>query len=138
MLRIIVLAIAMLAASASADELPLFNAKGEAVAYLNTVKRDTIYLWSGDPVAYVSGGSVYGFNGVHLGWFEDGLLWNHDGQAIGFTHAEPGSPLIAVGRGDRKPIPAKLMQDVAPIKPPFQAVPSSAMLETWLARGKAN
>jgi hypothetical protein len=40
---------------------------------------------------------VYGFNGKHLGWFNDATILDHDGNAVGYvkgeismlTHLEP-------------------------------------------------
>jgi hypothetical protein len=74
------------ATTCQAAEVSLFDASGEAVAYIDTDDELTIYLWSGKPVAYledVSGGSVgvWGFNGKHLGWLERGAIWAEDGNA---------------------------------------------------------
>ena len=45
-------------------------------------------MWSGEPTAYLStenssgaGFNVYGFNGHHLGWFVNGIIRDHDGDA---------------------------------------------------------
>ena len=72
-----------------AQEISLFNSDGDAVAYIDADDKDnTIYLWNGTPVAYLSPESnyynIYGFNGNHLGWFEDGVVRNEDGDAVGF------------------------------------------------------
>ena len=71
------------------QEISLFNSNGDAIAYIDTDDEDnTIYLWNGTPVAYLSPESdyynIYGFNGNHLGWFEEGIVRNHDGDAVGF------------------------------------------------------
>ncbi len=50
-----------------AREITLFDSKGEAIAYIDTSDELTIYLWDGDPVAYLYDDHVYGFNGKHLG-----------------------------------------------------------------------
>lgn len=67
------------------DEISLFNSKGSATAYI--AENLTIFLWSGKPVAYLeidSGDmSLYGFNGKHLGWFVDGVVYDHNGDAVG-------------------------------------------------------
>ena len=31
---------------------------------------ETMYLWSGEPVAYRDEDSLFGFNGSHLGWLQ--------------------------------------------------------------------
>ena len=43
-----------------------FDSKGTAVAYFDD--DETLYLWSGKPVAYMDEDSLFGFNGKHLGW----------------------------------------------------------------------
>jgi hypothetical protein len=48
----------------------------------------TIHMWDGEPVAYlvVQNGihHVYGFDGSHLGWFEDGVVRGRTGDIVGF------------------------------------------------------
>jgi 4-fold beta flower protein len=68
----------------ASDDVGLFDGNGKATAYI--AAELTIYLWSGEPVAYLhpdsSGGyHVYGFNGKHLGWFLRGVIWDHQGNA---------------------------------------------------------
>ena len=64
----------------------LFDKKGFAVAYLAADYHNTIYLWDGSPVAYLYEDiHIYGFNGRHLGWFMDDILYNNNGERIGFT-----------------------------------------------------
>jgi hypothetical protein len=64
----------------------LFDKNGEAVAYMTTDFDETIYLWEGHPVAYrYENHHIYGFNGRHIGWFIDQILYDNDGKRIGFT-----------------------------------------------------
>ena len=85
----ILLAAAVSAGAASAEEITLYDSAGEAAAYIDTAERNTIYLWSGEPAAYLrKDGSVpdiYGFNGRHLGWLEKGIVRDHEGLMAGFT-----------------------------------------------------
>jgi hypothetical protein len=74
--------------TSKAEEITLFNSEGEAIAYIDADDDDlTIYLWNGTPVAYLdpSGDAynIYGFNGKHLGWFEDGIVRDHEGYGVG-------------------------------------------------------
>ena len=68
-----------------AEEVSLFDHEGSATAYI--AEDLTIYLWSGEPVAYLYPQSnsvhIYGFNGHHLGWMADGIIIDHDGNAVG-------------------------------------------------------
>lgn len=66
-------------------EKALFNSNGEPVAYVSDDLSKVIYLWDGHPVAYLYEYHVYGFNGLHLGWFIDGIMYDPNGDRIGFT-----------------------------------------------------
>lgn len=68
---------------AMAEEITLFNSKGDAIAYIDTDEEMTVYLWKGKPVAYLEKGSLWGFNGDHLGWFDKGVIHDHDGYTVG-------------------------------------------------------
>lgn len=52
------------------EEITLFETSGQPTAYIATEDM-TIFLWTGEPVAYFIKNSIYGFNGKHLGWFEN-------------------------------------------------------------------
>ncbi|MBW1802732.1 MAG: hypothetical protein JRJ85_18600, partial [Deltaproteobacteria bacterium] len=59
----------------------LFDKMGNAVAYLADDYHNTIYLWDGSPVAYLyEEVHIHGFNGRHLGWFMDDILYNDKGE----------------------------------------------------------
>ena len=54
-------------------------------ACIATPDELTIHRWSGKPVAYLNsdsagGCNVSGFNGMHLGWFVKGIIWDHLGD----------------------------------------------------------
>ena len=67
-------------------EKTLFNKNGEAVAYIMDDYHDSIYMWSGFSVAYLYNEEhVYGINGRHLGWFINEVIYNVQGERIGFT-----------------------------------------------------
>ena len=128
---------------AKAEEITLFNSKGYAIAYIDTDDEDLpIYMWNGKPVAYLSPNEdnsfdIYGFNGKHLGWYEDGIVYNHGGRIIGFkdravsrfTRIEPAfKPFKRC-----KPFPN--IQQISPIKPIFQNSFSAESLSLFLMRG---
>ena len=67
-------------------EKTFFNKNGDPVAYLTDDYDCTIYLWGGQQVAYLYNDRlVFGINGQHLGWFVDGIIFNNNGERIGFT-----------------------------------------------------
>ena len=65
-----------------------------------------IYKYSGKPIAYIAGQSVYSYPGRHVGFFEDGMILDHRGDAILFTKLASGEPAR----------PAKQFRPVKPIK----------------------
>ncbi|GAA5480043.1 4-fold beta flower protein [Haloferula helveola] len=65
-------------------EVTLYDPSGEPVVYIDVDDDHTIYTWGGTPVAYLSDEHIYGFNGKHLGWFQDGIVWDHDGNRAGY------------------------------------------------------
>jgi len=127
----------------SADELTLFDSKGEPTAYI--AEDLTIYLWDGDPVAYLFPSSakidIYNLDGKHLGWFERGIIRDHDGNGVGFvkgavrmtTSIEPIKSIKSI-----KPI--KGIREIAPIKPIFASewsqIPLVVFLKTGITSGR--
>ena len=95
----------------------LFNKKGDPVAYISDDYSETIYLTDGSPVAYLyNQDHVYGLNGRHLGWWIEGILYNHDGERIGFISSTCPVP---IGRE-----PAKTQrQSMDEIRPRWEAPP---------------
>ena len=107
------------------QEISLFNSEGDAVAYIDVSDEDnTIYLWNGTPVAYLFSESnyynIYGFNGNHLGRYEDGIVRNGDGDAIGFKKGAVNG----------------IFTNYEPYKPYFSNSFSNELLILFLKRGK--
>lgn len=125
-------------ALAAAEQFTLFGGTGEAIAYIDTAKDATIYLFDGTPTSYLYGSDdvlhVYAFDGDHLGWLEHGILWNHDGDAVGFledaldipTRLEPLKRL-------QKLAPLRSLRDLAPLKPLYTYSWSDTSLSAFLA-----
>jgi hypothetical protein len=64
------------------DEFSFYDSQGRAAAYFEPSGGLTAYLWSGEPVGYLDDESIFGFNGKHLGWYHDGLIYDHDGGIV--------------------------------------------------------
>lgn len=132
-----------LAVTAKAEEITLYNAEGTPTAYIDANDTDlTIYMWNGTPVAYLATGrgdyyNVYGYNGNHLGWYEDGRLYDHDGFIAGFikgasskyTRSEPY-------KSGKKYKPSKSYKKSAPYKPALKYSYSRESLSLLLMRGR--
>lgn len=89
-----------------------YDSHGKPIAYLYD-DGEHIYLFNGKPVAYLYGDAVYGYNGHHLGWFENGWIRDIHGQCVFFTEN-------ATGSGPVKPVkqvkPAKGARYAKPAK----------------------
>ena len=70
-----------------------YDKTGKAIAY--NEDNETIYLFSGQPVAYFFENTIYGFNGKHLGWFENNWIRDLQGRCVFFNeHTKGGGPMI--------------------------------------------
>ena len=125
-----------------AEEITLFNSDGEAIAYIDASDEDlTIYMWNGTPVAYLisekDAYSIYGFNGKHLGWFENGIIRDHNGYAVGFRK---GATNIYTKYESYKSYkqykPYENYKEYAPYKPYYKNQFSGESLSLFLMRGK--
>jgi len=123
---------------AFADEVSLYDPQGNAVAY---VAIDyTIYLWEGDPVAYLYGSAnkyqVYGFNGKHLGWFTNGTIYDNDGNSVGFMKGAINSMTSDEPEKGFKSIkPNELLKESAPPEPHYSNLLSNVPLTQFLKAG---
>jgi len=121
-----------------ADETAFYDSKAEPVAYI--AEDDTIYLWSGEPVAYLyqSGSEIdiYGFNGNHLGWYVKGVIFDHDGYAVGAIKEMFSSGVGYSGYKSFKQFkPFKSFKEFRPFRPNFQMSWSDMDLTTFLNHG---
>ena len=101
-----------------AAEVVLFDSHRRAAAYLDAGDRRTVYLWSGEPVAYLVDDSIYGFNGKHLGWYTNGMIFDHEGNvvvspAVAFRKRVEPAP----ARGLKAQTPSKQQQESKPLQP---------------------
>ena len=144
-LTLIVSLLLSFAISAFADqdeEISLFGAKGNATAYI--AEDLTIYSWTGKPRAYLSknegknGFHVYGFNGKHLGWFTGGVVYDHEGKAVGavkevFADGVEFEPFKAF----KEFKPFKAFKEFAPFQPVLVKKWAGTSLKLFLMQGTA-
>jgi hypothetical protein len=71
--------------------LDFYDSAGSPYAYSDD--GETIYTFSGKPIAHISGDSVYSFSGRHVGFFENGQIWDHSGAVVLFTDGATGGPI---------------------------------------------
>ncbi|TAF66038.1 MAG: hypothetical protein EAZ55_07440 [Cytophagales bacterium] len=130
-------------------ERSIYNQNGDAIAYLATEWRGgewIIYFFSGLPAAYLETEGnqthIFGFNGKHLGWFEENILWDNEGNIIGYT-AEANNLRLNFIPSFAEPI--KMMKELTPFKEPKEfPIPFKPILmnrwayegtESWLYQG---
>ena len=125
----------------NAQETTLFDSQGNARAYIDYDDDATIYLWNGKAVAFLENdGSdmcVFGFNGIFLGWYEDGIVRDKNGNAVGarngatnmITNIEPIKSIQEIS-------PIRPITPITPIKPIFSNSWSSESLTAFLYSGK--
>ena len=129
-------------ATVSSKETTLFDKDGDPVAYIVDDSDMTIYMWDGTPVAYLATGrigsafNIYGFNGKHLGWFEDGIVRDSQGYAVGFVKGATNvytkfEPIKSI----KKIKPLKSIKQIPPIKPINRSQFSNTGLSLFLRGG---
>lgn len=119
-------------------EVTLFSAEGDPIAYIDDSDESVIYTFNGEPVAYIKeGNSVYGFNGAHLGWYEDQIVWDHSGCRVGFTkNTCPTFTRFEPFKGFKQFLPFKSFKHFAPFKPIKTTAISNASLLAFLKAGR--
>lgn len=89
----------------------LYDKIGIPTAY--SEDGEHIYLFTGQPVAYLYENAIYGFNGHQFGWFENGWVRDLNGYCVFFSENANGS-------GPVKPVkhvcPVKNAKRVKPVK----------------------
>jgi hypothetical protein len=104
-------------------DVDLYGSDARAVAFIAQTPTDgpVVFLWSGQPVAYLAeGGSIYGFNGRHLGWWRRGTVYDHEGNVVAAVAGRFISPVpVPPFKGFRQFLPFKAFRDFAPFEPFF-------------------
>lgn len=110
------------------DDLTFYDEEGTAVAY--TRDAEAIYLFSGEPVAYLSDESIYAYSGKHLGFFLDGWVRDHDGRCVFYTEDARGGP----ARPARQARPARSARQSRPARGAREARPARAARQSAWSR----
>lgn len=117
------------------SEISLFDSRGAATAYISETQGRVIFLWDGQPVAYLDSDDVYGFNGKHLGWWANGAVHDHVGAvACVIKSRYGGSTSYEPYKGYRSYQPYRAYKEYAPNRPSwsnqFSTTPCERLLET--------
>jgi hypothetical protein len=130
-----------LTVTVNAQQISLFDSKGEARAYIDYNEDATIFMWDGTPVAFLEkDGSdicVFGFNGSFLGWYEDGIIYDKKGYAV---RAREGATNMMTKMERMKSMqrmtPMRPMTPMTPMQPMWKSSWSSTSLTEFLYFGK--
>lgn len=116
----------------------LFETDGKPVAYIDYEDDSTIFLWNGEPVAYLdTNNCIYGFNGKHLGWFENGIIWNLEGERNGYNKKTlPVYAKYEPYKSYKKYKPYRSYKEYAKRMPYKKISKSNTSLSQFLFRGK--
>lgn len=127
MKNLLIVIILLIGYNVSAQETTLFNKNGDAVCYVQN-SNAVIFNFSGNPVAFLKLGtdnslSVYNFNGKHIGWYEDGIFRDNDGNTVVYKkgsiiHSTNYEPFKQV----KKFVPLKPYAEIPPYKPYYSNV----------------
>jgi hypothetical protein len=114
-LRTATTALAMLLSlNAIAQQVNLYDDRGDVVAYIDYDEGRTIYMWDGTPVAFLARDGqdtgIFGFNRTFLGWYEEGVILDKEGYTV-------GSRKDALYQFYSEWLPFKGFQQIAPIQP---------------------
>ena len=124
-----------------AAEVTLFDSHETTVAYI--AGDLTIYLWNGEPVAYLApnpdgGQHIYAFNGRHLGWYVAGVVRDHGGLVVGARKGAFASGTFAATQYEgfkaiKQPKPFKAFPEFPPMRPALVNRWSQQSLDRLLA-----
>jgi len=100
--------------------LDFYDYQGRPYAYSDD--GETIYAFSGIPIAYISNDSIYSFSGKHLGYFNDGIIRDQHGDSLLFTDGASGGPMKPMKmmkpmKGMKRMKPMKGMKETKPMRP---------------------
>jgi hypothetical protein len=114
-----------------------YDRTGRAVAYAEDDVH--LFLYSGQPAAYIIDGSVYAYSGRHLGTVRSGRLRDHAGRCVCFTEeAAPAGLELPEKRAKppklvKKPKPPKDRRELPPARPDDEDAWSELAAETFFA-----
>ena len=125
----------------SAQQISIYDSDGEARAYIDYDEEATIFMWDGTPVAFIEKDGndlcVFGFNGSFLGWYEDGIMYDKKGFAVGARKGAVNMiTKIEKIKGIQKITPIRPITPITPIQPIWKSSWSNTSLTEFLYYGK--
>lgn len=98
-----------------------YDRNGNPTAYVSD-DGESVYLFSGEPVAWLSEDALYSYPGRYLGWIQDGCVYDKRGECAFFTDDASGGPVKPVRkvspiRGVRRVRPVRGVREIRPVRP---------------------
>lgn len=118
------------------SETTIYDSTGHAVVY--ATNDGTIYTWDGHAVAYLYDGQyLYGWNGHHLGFWIDGVVYDLQGQRVGFErHRCPVATYAEYAKSARYAQYAKYARYAPFVKPALSTSISPHPFNDFITSGK--
>ncbi len=107
-----------------AQQVSLYNGSGKAVVYIDYGNENTIFTWSGEAIAYLTRQNseelVFDFEGSFLGWYENGAVYNTNGDIVWARKERLNFvPELEDVKNVQSLVPIKAPREVVPVKPIF-------------------
>lgn len=103
----------------------LYDEAGRASAILDEFLLRTV---DGEPAGFVFGLSAFSLRGEHIGWFEDGVLYDVENRTLGFLDGARG---LAPAVPALQPAPPEPGFGKRPNVPPLRARPLRRPANGW-------
>ena len=119
------------------DASSFFDAHAKPAARLDVMDDATFYLSSGEAVAYVVEDGIFGFNGKHLGWLRNGLVYDRAGDIVAAPATAFREPVaLSASRTSATHKPAKKPAEEPPARPAFGGSWSKVPARTFFLSGR--
>jgi hypothetical protein len=114
-----------------------FDSQARPAVRLDALDDATFYLWSGEAVAYVVEDSIFGFNGKHLGWLRNGLVYDRAGDVVAAPSTAFREPLVVPASDTATALkPVKKPTEEPPARPAFGGLWSKVSARTFFMSGR--
>lgn len=97
----------------------IYNRYGEPS--LRLMDNARLVGFDGRSYGFIDGDNLYNYGGVHVGWYEKGIMRDHDGAVVGFGENPTDSPRPFLPYRQYKPYPAYV--EYEPYRPYEQYAP---------------
>jgi hypothetical protein len=125
----------------NAQQTSLYDSQGDPRAYIDFEEDATIFMWDGTPVAFLKKDGrdicVFGFNGSFMGWYEDGIIYDKQGYAVGARKGATNMmPKLERMKSMKKMVPMRPLTQMTPMQPMWKNSWSNISFTEFLYFGR--